>query len=359
MNTKPLDSFTSIAVERSTRSVLIYETLDAYLVKDVIALVCGYAVQQLLITVREKQDAKIPLDDLHVPGVDHPLQDQRTVHAYDPASGRWQLVCDWPPRPSGFCIVTHALLGEELHFFGSHTQWHSPELMVTNSHSVLDLSTGRSRTLKVLSVGENRGEEPSALLAPTDPPLQFSNHAHALLLRCQLYLFDYGSLLCYDAQRLTWSKRAGSSHDWRQSPKVAVCANCLYVIGDDGGNDSVQRYDPLADTWTYCAPLPGGARESMAVAASEDAVYVCGGYEWRTDTWHKACQRYCAETDSWAPIASMNTISYDRTTALWLDGRVVVLDNKYMESYNLATDAWTVTRGMPALSAPASIAVVW
>lgn len=62
----------------------------------------------------------------------------------------------------------------------------------------------------------------------------------------------------------------------RASPAVASADGLLYVIGGDQTHEvnfyraqitisSVERYDPLADTWHDCPPLPESRSEAGAV----------------------------------------------------------------------------------------------
>ena len=42
--------------------------------------------------------------------------------------------------------------------------------------------------------------------------------------------------------------------------------------------DTIERYDPLLDTWTYVARMPGGGRIGAAVATHRGQLYIIGGY---------------------------------------------------------------------------------
>ncbi len=75
----------------------------------------------------------------------------------------------------------------------------------------------------------------------------------------------------------------------------------LYVFGGDsnsGDVDTTYEYDPVTDTWTPKAPMPGGPRSYAAATALNGKIYVAGGWpELRT------FEEYDPSTDTWTSKA--------------------------------------------------------
>ena len=88
----------------------------------------------------------------------------------------------------------------------------------------------------------------------------------------------------YDPDTNTWQPKAPMPGGPRSTMGVAVVNGILYVVGgqyaDSGINSGmttlVEAYDPLTDTWTTKAPLPG-VRYTMAIGAIDGILYVAGG----------------------------------------------------------------------------------
>src|SRR5947208_2537048 len=66
----------------------------------------------------------------------------------------------------------------------------------------------------------------------------------------------------------------------RQEVAVAEAGGKVYVIGGIGNGivlSSVERYDPVTNSWRFVAPLPQTLHHTAA-ASTSDAIYAVGGY---------------------------------------------------------------------------------
>lgn len=110
-------------------------------------------------------------------------------------------------------------------------------------------------------------------------------------------------------------------------------------------------------SWVDVAPLPGPRAFHMTAFASTDSgprLYAIGGQRSPSDTMERLCIEYSPQTNSWRQRAAMHQ-RRGLGQACTVKGRVWVFGGcttfgtglGYVESYNPATDAWTVGPGMP------------
>ena len=86
-----------------------------------------------------------------------------------------------------------------------------------------------------------------------------------------------------------------------------MIGNDLYYYG--GGLSSVERYDPLTNSWTTVSPM-STARLKHASAALDGKLYACGGWHVSNRTALTSVERYDPDTDSWETVAPMKTARY-------------------------------------------------
>ncbi|XP_010187171.1 PREDICTED: kelch domain-containing protein 7A [Mesitornis unicolor] len=100
-------------------------------------------------------------------------------------------------------------------------------------------------------------------------------------------------VFCYDPLTNIW-KEICSLNQARPHCKLVALDGHLYAIGGECLN-TVERYDPRQDRWTFTAPLP---HETFAVAHTatvcDGEIYVTGG------TLRYMLLRYTARSDSWS-----------------------------------------------------------
>jgi hypothetical protein len=131
----------------------------------------------------------------------------------------------------------------------------------------------------------------------------------------------------------------------------------IYAIG--GGNSdgpfitAVERYSPATNTWASVADLPQ-PRQALAAATLPDGrILAMGGYVCCYPTL-ATVDAYTPATDSWAPVAPMSTPRNYLAAAAGLDGRVYAIggsDGAFglasVEAYDAASDTWTPVAPMP------------
>src|SRR5713101_1313915 len=112
---------------------------------------------------------------------------------------------------------------------------------------------------------------------------------------------------------LTWATRS-SLPTPRYLPAVTTCPDgAIYVFGgtnhptDNGGAlPTVERYDPVSDSWSSRAPMPEPRREALAVAANNGKIYVIGGDDLSHGVDGSATvQEYDPGLDTWAIRSSV------------------------------------------------------
>jgi uncharacterized repeat protein (TIGR01451 family) len=154
----------------------------------------------------------------------------------------------------------------------------------------------------------------------------------------------YDILQIYDTTIDSWSTGA-TLLDTLWGAGVAAYDGKLYTFGGElstGTTDRVFEYDPVTDSWTEKAPMPGGARSAVAAAELDGKIYVAGGWpNLRT------VEVYEPATDSWSTVASMNVGRQSPGLVAAPDGYLYASGGgngwtglTSAERYDPATDAW-------------------
>jgi len=89
------------------------------------------------------------------------------------------------------------------------------------------------------------------------------------------------SVQMFDPETNMWSRLA----DMKES-RAYVGVTChdgyLYAIGGEDDNrrklNTIEKYDPLLDSWSYVARMPGGGRIGAACVIHNNQLYIIGGY---------------------------------------------------------------------------------
>jgi N-acetylneuraminic acid mutarotase len=79
----------------------------------------------------------------------------------------------------------------------------------------------------------------------------------------------------------------------------------LYVVGGWDNNvqwSSCECYDPVSNTWSAIAPLPGAHGRHFGMCSLGEFLYVAGGYDRLS-----SCFRYHPASNTWNPIAALCT----------------------------------------------------
>ena len=140
----------------------------------------------------------------------------------------------------------------------------------------------------------------------------------------------------------------------------------LYLIGGvtawpQPSVTTVQRYDPVANTWTAVAPLPV-ARGATGSAAVNGKIYVAGGLTAAQSV--RDFTVYDPASNTWTTLPSMPT-ARDHLAAVELNGKFYAIGGRIngqtcapmraVEIFDPATNTWTT--GTPMLNGHAGHAV--
>jgi N-acetylneuraminic acid mutarotase len=159
----------------------------------------------------------------------------------------------------------------------------------------------------------------------------------------------------------TWTTQAGMPNPLSALAAAPGPNGLLYTFGGagnstigNGAQNTVQAYDPAADTWTTRAGMPT-ARYGLAAAPGPDGLlYAIGGFPFGEGITN-ATEAYDPATDTWATHASMPTARANLAAALGRNGLIYVFGGvdvsgaalNTVEAYNPATDTWTTETSMP------------
>jgi len=117
------------------------------------------------------------------------------------------------------------------------------------------------------------------------------------------------SVETYDPTTDKWEVLPSKTNVARSSHAVAVAGGMLYAVGgEDGGAnpvsyDSVERYDPTADTWTMMSSM-NVPRCQVGAGVISGILFAVGGYNDRTQVgWTSSVEKYDAKSDSWRMVA--------------------------------------------------------
>ncbi|RWS04368.1 kelch-like protein 26 [Dinothrombium tinctorium] len=145
---------------------------------------------------------------------------------------------------------------------------------------------------------------------------------------------------------------------------LAVIDNFIYAIAGAGEMDTengesalCEMYDPVTDTWTPTAPVPGGYRTQHAAATWRNYIFVSGGLD--QDLVLDSLLRYNSMLNVWEAKAHMLMPRADHSIHCYNDklfvcggwyedeitGMRVLVDT--IDCYDIETDTWTVVTRIP------------
>lgn len=145
---------------------------------------------------------------------------------------------------------------------------------------------------------------------------------------------EHSSTLLQDGRVLVAGGRFGTG-PWVSAPNATI--------------SSVEIYDPVANTWTAVAPMPGKRRLHAAALLPGNKVLVAGG---QGDGDLDSAFIYDVATDTWTPAASTPTAAHWRVGTPLGDGRVLVTGGDRSGAvsdafiYDPVADAWTTAAPM-------------
>jgi hypothetical protein len=277
----------SVALQlTAVSSQMIGDVLYEYLVLDVVALVQQYAKQGHVMVLSARDRA----------GTD--AHNAPACVVYDPSRDQWhsQLV----DALKDTCVLTGALLGDgALHLCGGE------------QHLRLSLVTGQCASHPTLQ--EVRPGDQAMVL-------------HDSLFVVSLSYVDRTIIHSFDPATHRWHFKSRKPPLNKSLSRAVACGGYIYIVGGIP-ETNIERYDPLQDVWIGCAPLLG-ERWSGTAAASDNAIYICGG---RRGSRHlapsnrclKSCEQYDPGTDRWHLIAPMKQPLAISTSA-YIDGHILM-----------------------------------
>jgi N-acetylneuraminic acid mutarotase len=145
----------------------------------------------------------------------------------------------------------------------------------------------------------------------------------------------------------------------RSETAVAQTDNAMYVIGgytpQTKSSTLTSAYDPATDAWTELAPLPKGLNHIAATSAG-GKIYAFGGFTAQNRNAVDSAYVYDPGTDAWSALPSLLT-PRGSAGAVALDGKLHVIggrndvtDNGDVgahEVYDPATDTWSKAAPLP------------
>uniref|UniRef100_UPI003467EED4 SAKe6DEtal n=1 Tax=synthetic construct TaxID=32630 RepID=UPI003467EED4 len=273
-----------------------------------------------------------------------------SVEAYDPETDTWSPVAPMNTRRSGVGVAV--LDGHIYAVGGSHgspdgsihhnsveryeperDEWHLVAPMLTRRIGVgVAVLNGR-----IYAVGGYDGSP--------------DGHTHL------------NSVEAYDPETDTWSPVA-PMNTRRSGVGVAVLDGHIYAVGGSHGSpdgsihhNSVERYEPERDEWHLVAPMLT-RRIGVGVAVLNGRIYAVGGYDGSPDghTHLNSVEAYDPETDTWSPVAPMNTRRSGVGVAV-LDGHIYAVGGSHgspdgsihhnsVERYEPERDEWHLVAPM-------------
>ncbi|KAJ7356089.1 hypothetical protein OS493_027016 [Desmophyllum pertusum] len=152
------------------------------------------------------------------------------------------------------------------------------------------------------------------------------------------------SAMAYSPGQKSWYLLADMNSD-RNEHAVVVCGRFLYCIGGYSRGSSVERFDPLTNTWCQVAGLVQRTF-APAAAACDEKIYVFGGKDGFEALTTVQC--YQPNNDSWSLGPAMRH-ARKALCAVEFEGHVYVIggcvnDNyslNTVEKLNMGTSEWT------------------
>ncbi len=174
----------------------------------------------------------------------------------------------------------------------------------------------------------------------TGAPMPMAGDVTVAAVSGKIYLFGTSMTYVYDPALDSWAPR--TSIPLPRSPGVAVLNGRVYLMGGIDATamrtTGVEIYDPVADAWSFGAPVPS-AYADMAATAAGGKIYLRGG------TWI-----YDAASDSWSP-------GFGPPDSRWPFGWIAVGNTIYgiggynnyvrVDACDLSTGAWTSRTSAP------------
>ena len=167
----------------------------------------------------------------------------------------------------------------------------------------------------------------------------------------------YSSALVYDPANASNNHSVASMSTVRTHMAYASDGYYAYAIGGTNGGgtllSSMERYDPVAGTWSATsalASLPAARSGASAVYDGAGDIYVFGGATSSSASTTTAL-KYTISANSWTTVASMPSATTEAAAVKGPDGLYYVIgglnsdgaQRSGVEAYNPSTDSWSTS----------------
>ncbi|XP_032904029.1 kelch-like protein 21 [Amblyraja radiata] len=257
-----------------------------------------------------------------VGGCDKDCDELATVDCFNPQTGQWRYLAEFPDNLAGGYSIT--AFGNDIYVTGG--------------------SDGTSLYDSVWRYNSSVNE-----WTEVSPMLQAHEYHSSVVLKGHIYILAPNSLERYDHSVDSWEALQPMPYPMDNCSSTA-CRGKLYTIGTLAGKESmaIQCYDPDANLWTMvmCGSLPPWAFVPKTVTLN-GLIYFVQDDSSEVDV-------YNPTKNEWGKIPPMNQVHVGGSVAA-LGGKLVVsggYDNTFelsgvIEAFNFQTGSWSIVGHLP------------
>jgi len=141
--------------------------------------------------------------------------------------------------------------------------------------------------------------------------------------------------------------------------KIYVMGGCLPPTSSDPGGppsailNTVQIFNPQANTWSVGAPMPSPRFQHSAVTATDGRIYAIGGFDCQTEL--NRVDIYSPQTNSWQAAATMPTARRHFASVLAYNEKIYAIGGlkgdaslTTVEVFTPASNTWTSSTPLAA-----------
>lgn len=194
--------------------------------------------------------------------------------------------------------------------------------------------------------------------APDIPTAAFDG-GYSFTLGTKIYVGAGDALFAYDPASSSWQSRAdfpGEGTDRRWASAFVIDGIAYVGLGITDGNvfrTDLHAYDPVTDSWSTKASLPGTARGGSAAFVVNGMAYICGGTS--TGPTFSDVYRYDPVADAWTLVSALPTGTRGFATAFAIGDHGYVFGGYYgfgnetaeLNRYDPASNTWTAMASFP------------